>query len=213
MTTDVAGDAAVRAMEELAMMAQMGPDHRANVPAGTVLGEEQIEGSDSFVRHRKNRSMIRSGSTDLPERVMLWNLRTGRGAPVPSTVAMKRITQGTKQFPPDAFTLRDPGLPTREPIEEHCWVCDADRAKRGEPPRDFFDLIQYEAHMQILHPRQWDSYLRREAQTERLEDRQAMREMILEIVRTMRPELATDEDEAAVAEEVARRTTRRRGGG
>lgn len=213
MTTDVAGDAAIRAMEELRTMAQMGPDHRANVPAGTVLGEEQIEGSDSFVRHRKNRSMIRSGSTDLPERVMLWNLRTGRGAPVPSTVAMKRITQGTKQFPPEVFTLRDPGLPKPEPIEEHCWVCDNSRAKFGEPPRQFYDVIQYEAHMQLLHPREWDSHLRREASSERLEDRREMREMILDIVKALRPDaVVTEEDEVAVAEEVARRV-RRKGAG
>ena len=213
MTTDTASDSAIRALEEMASLAQQGPNYRANVPAGTVLGSERIENSDSHVNYTKPRSMIRSGSTDLPERVMLWNLRTGQGRPVPSTVAMKRITQGTKQFPPEAFTLRDPGLPEREPIEEHCWVCDSDRAKRGEPPRNFFDIIQYEAHMQILHPRQWDSHLRREASAERLEDRQAMRDMILEIVRTMKPDAATGRDVEAVAEEVAATVSRRRGGG
>lgn len=213
MTTDLASDSAIRALEEMALMAQQGPDYRANVPGGTVLGSERIEGSDSRVNYTKSRSMIRSGDTALPERVMLWNLRTGQGRPVPSTVAMKRITQGTKQFPPEAFTLRDPGLPEREPIEEHCWVCDADRAKRGEPPRNFFDIIQYEAHMQILHPRQWDSHLRREASAERLEDRQAMRDMILEVVKAMRPGAAvTEEDEEAVAAEVVRRVSRKGAG-
>lgn len=213
MTTQVAEEAAINALEELALLSQMGPDFRANVPAGTVLGEERIEGSDSLVRHTKQRSMIRSGSTALPERVMLWNLQTKQGRPVPSTVAMKRITQGTKQFPPSAFTLRNPGLPKREPIDEHCWVCDNQRAQHGEPPRDFYDVIQFEAHMQLLHPREWESHLRREASAERMEDRREMREMILEIVRSMRPELASDEDEAAVAEEVATTVRRRRGGG
>lgn len=212
MTNDTASDSAIRALEEMALLAQQGPDFRANVPAGTVLGEEHIGATESRVRHTKQRSMVRSGSTALPERVMLWNLQTGQGSPVPSTIAMKRITQGTKHFPPSAFTLRDPEFPKREPIEEHCWVCDQRRAQAGNPPRDFFDVIQFEAHMQILHPREWESHLRREATTERVEDRREMREMILEIVRALRPGEASEEAEVEVAEEVARRV-RRRGGG
>lgn len=210
MTAQYADEAAIAALEEIA---SMGVDYRANVAPGTVLGEEPIEGSDGRIVHRKRQSMMRMGGMALPERVMLWNRQTGRGSMVPPTIAEKRIRAGTADFPPSAFTLRDPGSVKREPIEEHCWICDKRRAEAGNPPRDFYDVIQYEAHMELLHPRAWNTHLRQLQQTERLEDRQAQRDMILEIVKALRPDVLanmdTDEAEEAIADEVEKRRGRK----
>jgi hypothetical protein len=208
---DIAPEAYIAALEEIAAMGQEGPDFRANVPAGTVLGEEGISGSDGRVQYRKRQSLLRAGQRQLPERVMLWNKMTGRGSMVPPTLATKRVMQGTKQFPASAFTLRDPGFPKPEPIEEHCWVCDKKREIAGNPPRDFFDVIQYEAHMELMHPREWSTHLRQAQQRERLEDREAQRDFIMEIVRAMRPEVLANLDTEAAEEQIADEVERRRG--
>lgn len=210
MTTDVS-ETYIAAMEELAAM---GPDYRANVPAGTVLGEEGF-GDGGMVRHRKRQSMVRMGGQALPERVRIWNVHNGSMSVVPPTIAQKRLMEGTKQFPGQGnFTLRDPGFPKPEPISETCEVCDKKRAEAGNPPRPFYDVLQYEAHMELMHPRWWSTHLRREQQSERLEDRAAMRDMIREIVGALRPEVLGDEDTSEIEDqitgEVIRRTRRRR---
>jgi len=205
---DMTTDAFISALEEVASMGE--PDFRANVPEGTLLGEVPIDGSQGgAVRFNKPSSMMRVGARKAPERVMLWNKMAGRGSMVPTTIATKRIMQGTETFPKEAFTLRDPGNTARVPIEEHCWVCDKRRAEAGNPPRDFFDVLQFEAHMDLMHPREWASAQRRGLQAERLEERQAMRDMIMEVVKLTRPDLATAADEeavtAAVLDEVAKK--------
>lgn len=215
-------EAYLSTLEEIAALGQE-PDYRANVPAGTLLGETPIEGSDGgSVRYRKRQSMVRAGTRILPERMMLWNKVTQRGSLVPPTIATKRMMQGTRDFPPSAFTVRDPHFPPRLPIDEHCAICDAKRAQIGAPPRDFFDLYQLEAHKQLLHPREWATEQRQEEQQRRIEDRTEMRELITTIVAAMRPEMATFEDDEAITEAVVqainnpapapRAAPRRRGG-
>ena len=203
----------IAVMEELAAM---GPDYRANVPAGTPLGTENF-GDGGRVDYSKRPSLVRSGGMPMPERVPIWNVHNGSKSIVPPTIAQKRLTQGTKRFPGFGnFTLRDPGLAQRVPIEETCEVCDKRRAEVGNPPRRFFDILQYEAHMQLLHPRWWDSYLRREAQSERLQDRESMRELIREIVSALRPGSLGDEDTSEIEEQIAgeaEKAIRRRRGG
>jgi hypothetical protein len=122
---------------------------------------------------------------------MLWNTMTGRGSLVPTTVAHKRILEGTKSHPPSAFKLRDPSLPQREPIPETCEICDKRRASVGNPPQQ-----------------------RRMAQDERLEDRQQMRSLIREIVSALRPDIGMDTSEAEdeIAGEVERQVVRRQRG-
>lgn len=198
---DMTSEAFISALEEVASIGE--PDFRANVPEGTQIGEVEIEGSQGgAVRFNKPSTMMKVNGRKAPERVMLWNKQTGRGSMVPTTIATKRIMQGTDTFPASAFTLRNPGAAPRQPIAEHCWVCDKRRAEAGNPPRDFFDVIQYEAHMDLMHPREWASFQRRGLQQERLDERQAMRDMIMEVVKLTRPDLATAADEDAVTEAV-----------
>lgn len=204
MTMESLTPAAISALEE---MASMGPDFRSNVEPGTMLGSEQIEGNSS-VQWKKRQSMVSIGGKPLPERIPLWNKQTGLMRLVPPPVAMSRIMRGTRVFPSSAFSLRDPGLPQRVPIDETCAVCDRVRAAAGNPPRLFFDLAQLEAHKQILHPREWETEIRREQQNERLTDRAEMRDLISSIVKALRPDLA-GQVEGGIEEQVERQRRRK----
>lgn len=195
-------DAYIGAMEELASLGQV--DFRADVQAGTELGSAQIPDSNSQVKWKKQSSRQNMGGVAMPERIPLWNLRTGRMSMVPPTIAMSRRSKGTKAFPPEVFTFRDPGFAQREPIEEGCEVCNRSRAEYGQGPRPFYDLYQLEMHKLALHPTRYAMDERRREAAERNESRQEMKELIAGLIEGLKPLIQSGQMSMAQAEEEVR---------
>lgn len=158
--TEYSQEEQLYALEEIARsVAADAVDFRADVPAGTPLGESQDEFGGVY-RWKKADSKQRMGSMALPERVNLYNMETGDISRVPPTIAQKRIMQR-----PQVYTMRRPAdFPVREPIDDTCDIC---LENRGGVPRPFYSLYDLEAHYQICHPREWATKVRQEELTAR----------------------------------------------
>lgn len=106
----------------------------------------------------KTRSMVHRNGVDLPERTPVYD-RDGGISYVPTAQLghhlNKRNVNGEKAF----HAKRQPWMKKAEPIDQTCEWC----AKRGGK-KVFYDIDDYEAHCEYLHPREWASKLRREAQ-------------------------------------------------
>lgn len=172
-------DQYVTALEEIARsMSADEVDFRAPVPAGTPLGVTEIE-PGATAMWTKRSSGQRMGSKELPDRVPLYNLKTGDKSMVPPTIATSRIMSR-----PGEFSMRAPtDIPPRIPIDETCEVC---MISRNGVPRPFYSEYDLEAHKQILHPREWALEERRREEGKRREDRQAQSDLVAAVLEAVR---------------------------
>lgn len=171
MTTENAPAEYLVALEEIAR--SQAADFRANVPAGTALGSEEIE-PGARVNFRKSNSMMRAGDRALPDRVPLYDRQREDVSMVPPTIATKRIMRD-----PGRFTMTPQHFESRQPIAETCDVC---LINRGNVPRPFYSEYDLETHYQILHPREWSLKERRREEAFRSEDRDRMYELMQMII-------------------------------
>ena len=177
MTTDQAHEPEyLVALEEIAR--SQSADFRANVPAGTYLGGEEI-GPGARVNFRKANSMMTAGGKSLPDRVPLYDRQRSDMSMVPPTIATKRIMKD-----PSRFTMTPLHFEARTPIADTCEVC---KANRGGKPRDFYSEYDLDAHKQILHPREFAMEERRRSESIRSEDRNQTLELMRMIIENQQP--------------------------
>lgn len=157
-----------------------GVDFRANVPAGTQLGEQEIE-PGANVKWTKPSSMMRVGKTALPERIALYDLMTHDRSMVPPTIAQKRMATY-----PGRFTLKEPadwhaGDP--EVIDETCEICIRQpEFLDGSLDRPAFtSWSQLRQHYQLFHTNEWVALEDDRRERERREEQGQMRALIASI--------------------------------
>lgn len=182
-------------LEELSR--QQGVDYRANVPEGTVLGEEEIEPGAKTV-FRKAKSMMRAGNTPLPERQALYDLRRHDVSMVPPTIAQKRMSQY-----PGRFTTIRPGdwdANAPEPIEDTCEIClnDPERIEEqmrlyGEVERPkYYSMAQLRRHYQLSHEMEWGDIEADRRDKERREEAGRMERLVLSLISVLAPNKVND---------------------
>ena len=163
-------------LRELGQVAGVEPDFRANVPAGTPLGADQIEPGAS-VNYTKRKSMMNVGGKELPDRVELYDIARHDVSLVPPTIAQKRMTTNPGRFTmvkPADWHDRDP-----KPIDETCEVCDRDpeRVERAK----FYSHSELVLHYQLVHTLEWQGIEADRREQERRDDSRQMRELIASI--------------------------------
>lgn len=96
----------------------------------------------------KQKSMVRSGNTVLPERVRFYRSQGGAEAWLPTAQLghhlAKRHADGTAVF------VKERTGPVPVPIDETCAVC----ARKGNAKK-FYHEYDYVAHMESKHPREY----------------------------------------------------------
>ena len=194
-------------LEELSQ--KQGVDYRANVPAGTVLGEEQIE-PGAAMKHTKSGSMLRAGDKALPEREPLYDLLRHDRSMVPATIVRARMARHPGRFttiePPD-WHDSDP-----VPIEDTCDIClsdiertqeQMDRFGSVERPR-FYSESQLRTHYRLLHEQSWEDREADRRDRERREEQAQMRDLISTLAGALKPEAAEE-----IANIAAKKLTRK----
>lgn len=180
-------------LEELSQ--RQGVDYRANVPAGTVLGEEQIEPGAKTV-YRKSKSLVRAGEQPLPEREPLYDLLRRDVSQVPPTIAQKRMRQHPGRFTTIKPADWDDNRP--QPIEETCEIClnDPERIDEhmrlyGEVERPkYYSMTQLRRHYQLSHEIEWSDIEADRRDKERRDDAGRMERLIVSLVSVLAPSAA-----------------------
>lgn len=130
-----------------------------SIPEGTLLGEADIPGQQ--VRWKKQKSMVRSGNTPLPERFDAYD-RDGALSTLP-TAQMSRMLSKPRADDPSvrAFHTHSRGMtretckicpPSREPIESTCEFC-LERS-HGLVRKVFYSETDKRGHQRAFHENQ-----------------------------------------------------------
>ena len=163
-----------------------------NIPAGTPLGSSDVSGFQ--VNWNKQNSMVRSGSTPLPERFAVYD-RTNRVRWLPTArmtaELSKRAADGKPAFRPISQGVW-PGVPERTAIDGlTCDICNESRLSEGVlEQKRFFKHSDYEAHMTAFHPLEYTSQLREEErslQRQALEAQKAQSEAMIALAQSLKP--------------------------
>lgn len=171
-------------LEELSQ--KQGVDYRANVPEGTVLGEQQIEPGATAV-FKKNKSLLRAGNQALPEREALYDLTRHDVSMVPATIAQARMAKYPGRFTtikPANWHDADP-----VPIDDTCVICESDPERIANPDAEkrpkFYSASDLSRHYQLLHSGEWEDIRRDREEAERRADQSMMRGLIASVVGLM----------------------------
>lgn len=142
-----------------------------SLPEGALLGEMELQGQQ--VKWKKQKSMVRSGNTPLPERFEAFD-RDGRSSMLP-TAQMGRMLSKPRAdaLGERAFHTHTRGMTAtmckicpepKQPIEQTCQFCLGRTA--GRLRKVFYDETDLYIHETRLHP---DELASRERQIERAE--------------------------------------------
>ncbi len=123
--------------------------------AGDTLGE--VDGVK--VKQSKMRSMVHMNGIDLPERTRVYD-RRGFPSDVPTAQLAYHLSKKTAGGE-RAFFSKPPGVAMPTFIEQTCEWCEK---RAGKRVKNFYDMDDWEAHCEYLHPREWASKLRKETQ-------------------------------------------------
>lgn len=165
-----------------------GADYRADVPAGTVLGEGNVEGA--LFRAVKGRSMVRNGNTPLPNRWPVYNTRTGALSMVPTATLRYQLAKRNKDDGTRVYALKVPeGIVPPTPIEGTCSICVINRGGRH---RNFYSEFDLSNHMQMFHTLEWNAMERDRDIKERRESGDRLERLILGLVTALRPDAVKD---------------------
>ena len=177
MTTPVFNEAAEAdpvAVELAGLLDDM--ETAARVREGDTLGE-----TDGVrIKASKSRSMVHRNGVDLPPRTRVYD-RRGFPSDVPTAQLGyhlgKKSVEGERVF----FSKPPAGVKIPEPIDVDCEWC---TRRAGKSVKKFYAMDDYEAHCELLHPREWASKQRREDRAGNV----ASVGDILKILGTMTPE-------------------------
>jgi hypothetical protein len=145
-----------------------------NIPAGTTVGESNIEGMTAT--WKKQNSMHHLGGQPLPERVPLYHWPDNEISLIPTALIFKRLarvddghrTWSRKPFPdatPPEYIIREvPHMPG------------------GAQYKKFIDESAYETFMKNKDPDRWESTLRQQERQERELDRQEQRALTAALI-------------------------------
>ena len=170
MTTDAIQD-------EIMAFADSQPNFRANVPEGTLVGSTEVEGGQ--FNWRKPNSLVRIGNKSLPERMQVYDTRTGQPSMIPTGAATyhlnKRRPDGTRVF---SRNLPE-GVVEPQPIADTCKIC---YVKRGNLHRNFYTEYDLIAHYQAFHTLEWTAMERERDMQERRDSSSRMERLILSLL-------------------------------
>lgn len=187
MTTNAA-DIALESELQDAFTSFEGVDYRANVPAGTILGEGNIDGA--VFRAIKGSSMVRNGRQELPNRWPVYNTRTGALSMVPTATLRYQLSKRHKDDGTRVYALKVPeGIVPPTPIEDTCQIC---YRNRGNKHRNFYSEYDLLTHMQLFHTLEWNAMERDRDIRERREDANRMERLILMLTTSVNPGIAKD---------------------
>jgi hypothetical protein len=148
-----------------------------NIPEGTPLGETDLGGGAS-VKWQKQSSMVRHGDTPMPERFPAYR-RDNTIAMLPTIQMLhhlgKKDSAGNKVFSGKPW----PGVVPPQAIEQTCHICTPKLQRRHgqDAKKRFMNIVDYEAHMDIKHEREWGIMQRELLEAERADDRTVQREL------------------------------------
>lgn len=167
-------------LEELSKT--QGIDYRASVPAGTVLGEEEIEPGAKTV-YKKSDSLMRAGKTPLPERQPLYDIVRHDMSMVPPTIIHARMSKYPGRFTTIKPEDWDENQPV--PIDETCEICAADPERLADPRAEkrpkFYTQQALTLHYRLVHTMEWDDIQLERAERQRRADQADMRDLIASI--------------------------------
>lgn len=176
--------------EELADMleAQAGDiNFRSDVPAGTVLGEAEVDGQK--IQFTQGDSMVRMNGRSLPARTRVYDTRTG----ITSMVPTAQLTYQLGKRRPDGsrvYSLRLPeGIVKPTPIEDTCQIC---YVNRGNKHRNFYSENALLTHYQMFHTLEWNAMERDRDIKERREDANRLERLITGLVTALRPDVTAN---------------------
>ena len=164
--TDVKTEDEAPTLDQLGTVGEVEELLQSLVSGGrAVPGQVFMETEGFTARHRRNRSMVRLGDRELPERVKVWD-RYGRPSLVP-TVAIhyhlnKKDRNGNRVF----FARLPEGIEEPVPIDETCEIC----LPKGIHKR-FFNEYDLDGHYEYYHPREWRIIQRKRDREEGLDPR------------------------------------------
>lgn len=170
-------------------------DYRANVPAGTVLAEHNVQGS--IFREKKGSSLAVHNGVPLPERTKVYDTRTGLDSLVPTRSLYYQL--GKRRFDGSrVYSLQYPeDVPVRTPIKDTCQIC---LPRRNGVWRNFYTEQDLFDHMLAMHEREWNAMERQRETDARREDATRMERLITTISQAMRPDIKLDPE---VKEQIA----------
>lgn len=162
-----------------------------DLPEGTLLGEIELKGQQ--VKWRKQKSMVRSGNTPLPERFAAFD-KFGMLSMLPTAQMSPMLTKPRADSPGErAFHTHTRGMtrescptcPTpRAAITETCEFCMARTG--GKVKKVFYSEADAYSHKKHLHPDELENLqrtLEREERRAQVEAQQAVANAMLEMVR------------------------------
>lgn len=155
---------------------------RADVPAGTPLGVDEIE-PGAKVNYSKRQSMVRAGSTALPDRMALYDIARHDVSMVPPTIAQARVARDGRRFTtvkPDNWHDSDP-----IPIDETCEICERDPESVERPK--FYSLSALDLHYKLVHTLEYEGITADRREQERREESKQMRDLISAIAEREQP--------------------------
>lgn len=131
----------------------------SSIPEGTLLGEAEIQGQQ--VKWKKQKAMVRSGNTPLPERFEAFD-RNGISSMLPTAQMSKMLSKPRADDPTvrafhthSRLTTRASCIicpPAREPIESTCEFC-LERSA-GAVRKVFYSEANKRSHQRAFHENQ-----------------------------------------------------------
>jgi hypothetical protein len=165
-----------------------GVDYRSNAPAGTVLGEGNVDGA--IFRAIKGNSMVRNGKQELPNRWPVYNTRTGALSMVPTATLRYQLSKRNKDDGSRVYALKVPeGIVPPTPIADTCKIC---YINRGNKHRNFYSEYDLLSHMQLFHTLEWNAMERDRDIAQRREDSNRMERLIMTLATSLRPDIVKD---------------------
>lgn len=162
------------------------PDFRADVAPGTVLSESVFEDGHR-VQALKGHSNVRLGGKELPERMAVYDTRTGALSMVPTGQIQYQLNK-RRQDGSRVYSMRMPqGIVPPTPIEDTCRICFVNRGNRH---RDFYSEDQLLNHYMSFHEREWGAMEREKEREQRREDANRLERLIIGLVSALVPNAA-----------------------
>jgi hypothetical protein len=147
--TEVVDQQLLDAQQVLANLATAESERRYDdVAHGQAIYEKEVTPGMN-VQAKRGQPMVHMGGEALPDRVTIWNRRTGREKRISTTLLMRKLAIKDVDGQPK-FVVRKPDLPPPEFIKEACEVC----IRRGVRKR-FEHKWDYVGHMETFHQREW----------------------------------------------------------
>jgi len=106
---------------------------------------------------------------EVPGRIRAWRTDDGREVWLPAVTQLYHLRKTRPNGEP-VFVLTKPEMAQRIPLDISCSIC----ARVNGASRKFYQMTQYEDHMEILHPREWQREQREIDRRERHEERQVL---------------------------------------